>query len=406
MKKITDFFFKNFQAKVVCVLLALVLWVYVGTGLTKTAEFPGQIPLDIKNVPQGLVAVTDTDTITVKVVADSSIFQKLSNDSFKAYLDLTGYKAGTYQIKPTVTVSQANVAIVETNPAQITISLEPSIQKDVPVAVQVDGKAGDGLVAGQTTADPNHVTVAGAKSVIESMQTATAKITLNGETSDFKKMTKLVSLDAKGKDIKNLTFTPAEVIVNVPIVKASNVKTVGIKVNTTGNPANGYWISQITTEPMTVTVTASEATVTQLTYIGTAPVSINDLNKNTTINTTLAPPAGVSVLDKIEQVKVTITVSKNQATKQIDTGFKWQGLASNLKVTSVDPSSVKVVVTGPQDVLSGLSSDDISIVVDLSGNNAPGTYSVDISRSSISGPTGVSVSSVVPSAINVRLDTK
>lgn len=406
MKKISDFFFKNFFAKLTCVVLALILWVYVGMGQTKNAEFPGQIPLQIKNVPQGLVAVTDTDAITVKVVAENSVFQKLTNESFEAYIDLNGYKMGTYNIRPQVIVNIANVSVVQTTPAEIIVSLEPSIEKQVPVAVLVTGNAGAGLVAGQTTADPDKVMVSGARSVVANILEATAKIELAGQTTDFKKMTILVALDSDGKEIRGLTFTPAQTIISVPIVKASNVKTVGIKVSVSGNPADGYWVSELVTDPRTVTITASEQTINQTNYIETAPVDVSGLRKNTTITTTLAPPSGVSILDKITKITVSITISKNQATKEIDAGFQWQGLASNLKVTSVDPTTVKIVVTGPSDTLSSLGAGDISVIVDLAGYSSPGTYSIDISRSNISGPPGVSMSSIIPSAINVRLDTK
>lgn len=406
MIKIQNLFFKNLLAKITCVLLAVVFWIYVGTGLTKNANFPGEIPLKAKNVPQGLVAVLNTDKISVKVMAENDVYQKLTNESFNAYVDLNGLKEGTHNVKPIVTVNVANVAILETNPDEIVVSIEPSISKEVPVSALITGKAGNGLVAGQSQIDPGKVTVTGARSVIASILSATAKIELSGQTSDFKQIVKLTALNSKGEDIKGISFSPAEVIVNVPIVKASNVKTVGIKVNTIGTVADGYWISEIQTEPKTITITAAEGTITQTSFIGTAEVSINGLNKNTTTKTTLAPPPGVSILDNVSQISVSITISKNQASKEIQVGFKPQGLAGNLKITSYDPDKATVVVTGPQEILKNISSGDIIININLSGINQPGTFSVDISRSDITGPTGVSVASIVPSAINVRIDTK
>lgn len=406
MQKIYNFFFKNFLAKLTCVFLAVALWLYVGTGQTRNAFFPGQIPLQIRNTPQGLVAVTDTDTIQAKIMATNDIFNKLTNESFNAYLDLAGLKEGTYNLKPTVTVNLAGVTVIETNPSTVVVSIEPSISKDVPVSPLVTGKAGEGLVAGQTQADPSTVTVSGARSVIEGIIEATAPIELSGQTSDFKQMVRLVALNSNGKTIKGVNFSPGQVIVTVPIVKASNVKTVGVKVNIVGSPASGYWITQVESDPKTVTVTASEQTIVSLSYIPTAQVSVNNLSKNTTLTTTLSPPSGVNILDSVSQVKVTISIGKNQTSRQMDVGFQASGIASNLKVTSYDPISATVVVTGPQDVLAGLSSSDISIIVNVSGISSPGTYSIDISRANISGPPGVSISSIVPSAINVRLDTK
>jgi YbbR domain-containing protein len=406
MTKLIDIIFRNWQAKIMSLLLAMALWMYVGVGQTRNAFFPGNIPLQIKNVPQGLVAVTDVDAIKVKVVASPELWKSLSADSFTAYLDLGAYKAGTSDVKVTATCNVSGVQIVETDPATVLVSLEPRTEKEVPVNVLISGNAGEGLVAGQWQVAPQKVQVSGAKSIVESLLEATAKITLSGQTADFKENVALVGVNSQGQVIKNLDFTPAQVTVTVPIVKASNVKTVGIKANIQGSPADGYWISQIETDPQTVTIAASEAQIVKINYILTSPIDISGINKTTTVQANLQPDSGMSVLDKTSQVKVIISVSKSQSAKEIETGFQWENLPSNLKVTSVDPATVKVVVNGPQDKLANLISADISLIVNLSIAQNPGTYSIDISRSNIAGPTGVSVSSIVPSAINVRVDTK
>jgi len=75
-----------------------------------------------------------------------------------------------------------------------------------------------------------------------------------------------------------------------------------------------------------------------------------------------------------------------------------------LKVASVDPEVVTLVLTGSTYDLSQVAVKDIAINVDLGSFSQAGVHSVDISRSNISLPNGISFSSVVPSAINVRLE--
>jgi len=398
--------FRNFSAKIICLILAVGLWIYVGIGQTKTAFFPGDIPLQVKNVPQGLVAVTDIEKLKVKIVAESDSWKKLSADSFSAFLDLSGLLEGTHEIKVVVTCNVQNVQIVETDPEKVLVSLEPRITKEVPVNVLIDGKAGEGLVVGQWKADPAKVEVSGAKTLVQRLLEATAKIHLEGQTSEFKQIVKLVGLDSQGKEISNLEFKPAEVIVTVPIVKASNVKTVGIKVSTTGSPAEGYWVAKIETEPATVTIAASDQMAGKIEYVETKEVNLDGLAKNTTVETTLKSSSDFSVLDNISQVKVKVFISQAQATKELEVGFKWQGLAGNLKVVAANPSTVKVVISGPEEKLAVLTPGDIAIVVDLTGITTAGNHSLDITRSNISGPTGVSFSSIVPSAINVQTEVK
>lgn len=406
MKNIFHKIFSNFFAKILCLLLAATLWLYVGIGQTKNNNFPGGVPLQLRNVPQGLVAVTDVDKVTVQVVAEADVFKNLNADSFAAYLDLAAYSEGTYDIKVTATTTVANVQIVATDPATVTVRLEPKAEKEVPVSCLYDGEAGVGLAPGQCAINPTLVKVAGARSVVNVLTEATVEIHLQGETADFKKEVKVVSLDAKGKEIKSLFFTPENVLVTVPIVKASNIKTVGVKVKVTGAPAEGFWLSKLESDPSTVTVTAAENTIGQVNFVETEPIDVSGLNRNQTTEVSLKPGPGVILMDKIDKVTVTLTVSKNQSTREIEAGFKWQNLADNLQVVLVEPNVVKVVAAGTQDQLQTLVSGDILIAVDLTSCDKPGTCSIDISRANIAGPTGISVSSIVPSAINVRLDIK
>lgn len=406
MKKFFKSIFNNFPAKILCLILASALWLYVGIGQTKSSTFPGGVPLELRNLPQGLVPVVDTDKVNINVVASSDVFNSLNADSFAAYLDLGGLTVGTYEVKVTAVTTVANVQIVETDPATVTIRLESQATKTVPVSCLFDGTAGIGMAPGQCTADPGTIEMTGAKSVIESITEATARIHLQNETADFTKSVKLVSLDANGKEIKNLAFKPVEVSVTVPIVKASNIKTVGIKVNTTGNPAEGFWVSKIESTPSTVTINAADSIIGNINYVETETVDVSNLSKTSTVEVSLKPTSGVTVMDKSDKIKVVLTIGKNQLTREVNTGFKWLNLNSSLKVGSVDPSSVKVIVAGSQEQLSNLSANDILVQIDLTIFDKPGTYSIDINRTDISTPIGVSVSSIVPSAINIRLDTK
>lgn len=406
MKKFFIKIFDNFPAKILCLLLAAGLWLYVGIGQTKNSNFPGGVPLQMRNVPPGLVPVVNVDTVEVQVVAEANVYKNLNIDSFAAYLDLGAYSVGTFDVKVAVTTTVAGVQIVATNPSTVAVTLEPKVEKTVPVACLYDGEAGLGLAPGQCEITPTTVKVAGARSVVNVMTEATVEIHLQGETADFKKEVKVVSLDARGKEIKSLEFNPPKVMVNVPIVKANNIKTVGIKVVTAGAPADGFWVSRLESSPTTVTVTAAENMINGVSFVETEPIDIAKISRSKTVEVGLKPASGVVLMDKIEKVKVTLTVSKNQSTREIEAGFKWLNLSGNLKVVSVEPSSVKVVAAGTLDQLQGLGAGDILVMVDLTGFENPGTYSIDIARANIAGPTGVSVSSIVPSAINVRLDTK
>lgn len=406
MKKFIIFVFKDWPIKIICLFISLGIWIYVGSSQAQIGNFPGKIPLELKNSPEGLMAVMDVDSVSVKIVAASNVWKKLAADSFSAWVDLDGLEEGTYDVPIEVSSKVEEVQVVEINPAKIFIRLEKIDQKEVPIILQVEGKPADGFVVGDWKIKPARVNVAGATSVVSKIMEATAKVYLSGEKDTIQRIARVVALDSNSNEIKNLTFNPPEVEVELPLVQASSAKTVGIKVTTIGQPAQGYWVSQIETIPSSVAITASASLISQISFIETKEIDINGINKPKEYTTPLKPNTGVTILDEINLVKVKVVVAPLSTTRQFQTGFSWKNLNPNLKVVSSDPSAVTVVLSGSTFELSNITAKDITINLDLGQYNYAGTYSIDISRDDFVLPSGISFSSVVPSAINVRLEAK
>ncbi|KKQ73761.1 MAG: YbbR family protein [Berkelbacteria bacterium GW2011_GWB1_38_5] len=376
-------FFQNFPAKISSVLIAVLIWIYVGSGLAQIDTFPGKIPIDFKNSPQGLIAVSDVESVSVKIVAASALWKNLNADSFSAIIDLSGFTEGTYELPVKLNSNVSDVQIVEVSPAKVLVRLEKITEKEVPVVLQVEGKAATGFVVGDWKLKPDRVKVSGASSELGKILEATAKITLAGEKDNLQRILKVVALDSAGNEIRNLSFSPSEVEAQVPLVQASSAKTVGIKVITSGQPAD---------------------LINQISFIETKEINITGLSETKEFTTILKPAVGVTVLDNVPLVKAKIVVSPIASTRQFQVGFNWKNLNSSLKVASVDPEVVTLVLTGSTYDLSQVAVKDIAINVDLGSFSQAGVHSVDISRSNISLPNGISFSSVVPSAINVRLE--
>lgn len=406
MKQFFKSIFQNIPAKIICLLVAIGLWIYVGSGLAQIGTFPGKIPLEFNNTANGLVAVCDIAGVSVKIVAASNLWKTLGADSFKAKIDLSGYAEGTYELPVKVISQNPEVQVVEINPAKVIVRVEKTVEKEVPINLRVEGKAADGYVVGDWKIKPDKVKIIGGSSQIGNIFEATAKITLSNERDNLQRIVKVIALDSNGNEIRNLKFNPAEVEVQVPLVQASSAKTVGIKVVTTGLPQQGYWVSQIETEPSTLAVTASAEIINNISFIETNQININGLSQIKEYTATLKPSVGITILDQITTVKVKIITAPIGTTRQFQAGFSWQNLTSGLRVGSVDPEIVTLVVSGPSEDLVKLSVEDIALNINLGAFSKAGVYSVDISRSNVSLPSGVSFSSVVPSAINVKLENR
>ncbi|PLX84799.1 MAG: YbbR domain pair protein [Desulfuromonas sp.] len=83
--------------------------------------------------------------------------------------------------------------------------------------------------------------------------------------------------------------------------------------------------------------------------------------------------------------------------------IEYRGLAQELMIANEVPSSVDVRISGPRALLMNLSSSDISIAVDLRALSA-GVTSFKRLEESLNIPTGLKVTRVSPSYVDVKLE--
>lgn len=408
LKYLKKFLTKNLWIKIFCLFAATVLWVYIAAGQNTVAKYPGSIKIKAINVPSGLMAIYDNKTVEIKIMAEPGVWSKLSSDTFSAYIDLSGHSEGTYEFPVNVVSSTPGVTIVEKNPERIIVSLESILTKDVAINKKIEGSAGEGLVAGNIELSPDKVTVRGPKSIVEGISEATAIIKLNGETEKFSKNVPVVALDETGEAIDNVEFNPAEITATVPIVKASNNKTVGIKVKTTGSPKAGYYLSSVTTNPSTVDITGPANLLTDVNYIETAPIDLSDLSAVTEKEVSLNVKSGIALqVGSPTKVKVKMVFAQAETSKEVVPTVNPLNL-SNYRISSMNPATIRVVCSGRADLIDKLSSQNVILNLDFKDKTIPSNLSLnfDISAQNFVLPDGISITSVIPSSIALTLENK
>ena len=408
LKYLKKLFTKNLGIKISCLIAATLLWVYIAAGQNTIAKYPGSIKIKAINVPSGLVAIYDNKTVDIKIMAEPSVWSKLSVDSFSAYVDLSGQKEGTYELPVNVVSSTAGVDIVEKTPDKVVISLEPIVTKEVSINKKVEGSAAEGLVAGNIDLSPETTTLRGPKSVVNSITEATALIKLNGESEKFTKTVGLSALDESGEVIDNLEFDPAEVSATVAIVKASNNKTVGVRVKTTGQPKTGYFVSNISVSPSTVDITGSTSLLADVSYLETLPIDITNQSTDIEKDVALDIKNGLALqVGSTSKVHIKISLSLNQTSKELSATIVPINLNSAYQISNILPSEIKVVCSGPSDAISKLKSSDVIYNLDFSGKTLTElVFNFNVTPSNFKTPDNVDVVSVVPSSINVTVSKK
>lgn len=405
-KKIKHSLISNPLPKILAIAVATILWIVVAASQSSTGKFPSKIQILAVNTPSGLVASYEQKTVEISISAEPSLWQKLSSNSFTAYVDLGGLQVGTYELEVNVTCNVAGVQILNEKPQKIFIQLEEIARKKIPVIQKVEGNAAEGMVAGAIIFDPAEVEVSGPKSQIENISNAVATVRLNGESADFSKDVILTALNDSGNEITDLAFSPSKVSANISIVKGANNKTVGVKVNLSGAPADGYYLSSLVASPNLINITGQVSTLSNIYYLETQNFDISGISKSFEKDLLLKIPEGIGLQrGEPNRIKVSVTIDSNSLSKTISAKITPQNLDSSLKVNSYSPSEVKVTLSGTEAVISNIKSDDVVLNLDLTGKSA-GIYNIDLSSSMFSLPSGATLNTIVPTNLQIVLSTK
>jgi len=405
MKTIKNFLLRDWRAKLLTLIGAVILWATVAANQSGIVSFPGKIPIQYSNIKDGLVAISDVDAVQIKISAESTVLRQLKEENFTATVNLSNLDTGTYQKGIDVSVNKDAVKIISVSPSQATIRIEKKISKDVPVRIRLDGKTADEFIASDTVANLAEVKISGPESIVKTISEVIAPIKLGGENTDFEKTAKLFAYTANGEEIKNITISPGEINAKIRVSPAGEAKTVGIKVNTKGNTTAGFWISSITTDPEVVTISGSRVKISSTKYLETEDIDISGLAENKSFTTDLIVPSGLKIEESPAQVKVQVTVSRNQSTKDFTLTPKFSAIGNNLNVSSSDPAQVVLTLSGNQKDLDAISTDQLTLDIPLS-SYTQGNYEIQLKNEFFHIPTDVDIDSFAPVSLKLTLSLK
>lgn len=275
--------FRNLGVKALSVVLASILWASVSRD--QVVERSIQVPIEFQNIPAGLEIVSDTPAdADVRVRGTSNMLGRLQPGDVVAVLDLRGARPGErlFHLLADEVRTPFGISVTQVSPPTVSLLLEMSGRKVVPVVPDVVGTPADGHVQGALGVEPATVEVVGPVS-------------------------RLARLDAA------------------------------------------------TTEA--VSIEGARTTVKDEVNIG---VQDNALR--------LERPRAALVTVQIQPSPIERTIS--------DVAVEFRNLAAG-RTARIEPDTVAVTVSGPREIVSALTRDDLEPYVDLS-NLGPGRYTLPV----------------------------
>lgn len=368
------FLLNNTVLRVIAIVLAVALWVGVHLVNTSSASTNNGIgisqsfPKDIQvETPKNLV-VTSVKPARGSIVisANPQTIASLPAEMIGVSLiaDARGLSAGTHQIHVAALHMPAiNGSSFSVQPALVTVTLVQNVSRFFNVDVQISGNPKNTYTVGQATTDVADVQVSGDKADVSRVAKVIAQVSVSGMSHTVNHVANLVPVDAKGNPVQNVTTSPVNCTVTVPIhAPAQPVK---LQAEVIGMPAAGYAVAGLSVNPDTVSVSGEPAAASGNPLSLTLPIDVTGLQAThtTTVNVPLQNGATSATPTS---VKVTVQIEKSLSKTFNNIPIQTQSLKSGEQVKFPSVHILRLTVSGPQSIISQLGANNLTAYIDAS----------------------------------------
>ncbi len=416
----------NLGLKIASLFFAALLWFLV-TNINDPVDSVrfSNIPVTLRNTNMitdnnQVYEVLDSSDIisTVTVYAPRSTVDSLNRDNIVAIADFEDMMVmdGEYVVSVQLSTNKYSNQVQSISGTSDTVKLnvEEKASKTLAISATTSGNLTEGFIIGDVVTDQNQIRVTGAKSVVDSVASASVNVEVTGYTTNIGTNAEIHLYDQAGNEIPkdNLKLSSTSVGVNVTILAT---KRVPVSYQITGMPAEGYAATgEIEADPDSVLLAGRMSVLNGIEEISVADSALDITGLTSDLNATIDLsgylPGNVSFGDEDFNGIATITAHiEATSDKSLDVPYKQitlenipEGYDARISETS-DTFSVKL--NGLQDVISGITKSDISGTIDVSkaiadpkAEDLSGEYEATVS---LSLPGGATVSN--PIVVTVEL---
>lgn len=357
----------NTKIKLISLLSALVLWLYVMTveDPVETRTF-SDIPVTITNMSvleeRGLTIYPKEELLAdISIRANLSSLRPINRDNIYIYGRLDDPKEGK-----NVVYLQANlperVNKYDIKPNVITLDLEKLVNEKRSISVDVEGEPKiniDNIETNKKTVD-----VSGPRTLVNKVTSIKATLDASDKYKDFSTKLKLVPVDANGDAVKGVKLDDNFVVATVKFLQE---KVVPVKLVFDESVSNQSNLENYSINPKDITIEGKKEALDNINGINTKPITANDLKNNNSIDVALDIPKDVKIKNNISSIK--LNINKNITSEflisksDIEIVSKESETGKEIDLSKI-PENIKITVSY-SDEIKDLSQKDIQLYIDM-----------------------------------------
>ena len=298
---------ENILARIICLLIACAMWVYVMTDQNPIVERSVEVHLQQNNLPNNMMVFNAPEKILVRVRGSrTQVMADNLDKQISASINLKNITEGQQSLPITVTYAGGDVVTV--TPKEVSIYVDTVSEKKVPVTTRIVGAVSSDMTIGTSVITPPEVTLRGATHRIDKVNKVVAPIDVTDHTGSFEAESDLVAVSDDGYDIPNMRIIPERVMVQATMVSQMLSTHVPVKLVMTGELPKGIVVTKTEILPESIRITAPPSVLKELKEVKTKPMDISKLDGSVVSAVELDLPE--KIIPELRTVQVRISVER------------------------------------------------------------------------------------------------
>lgn len=221
----------NLLYKIISVVLALLLWLYVNHQENPVTEQIFTVPLEVRGLEQKLTISDRPSFVKVRVQGQRKTLDDLTARDLQAFLEMSGIDVGQHIAEVHVSVPE-KTQLVSVTPSTVNLKVEVLTTSQYPVNVLYsDNTPADGYLALKPIMTPTQVLLSGPEDKLKEVGQVYVEVDLGEYNFNYHQKLPVKVEDGKGNLLLDwISVNPSQVDVLVPVVNELPSKTVPVKV--------------------------------------------------------------------------------------------------------------------------------------------------------------------------------
>lgn len=289
---------KNWQLKIICFLLAIVLWFVIINEQNPLSEGSYTVPITVENLNSQYITSNVPKTVYVRLSGPRNTIINVGPSDIKAYIDLSDVQEGTVDVPIHVEIP-SGTELKKQRMTSTKITVDVYTVKEFKLTPHIVGNLDEKDFISELKIVPEKVVVSGARRLIQEVSQAVIEVPVNQRNSDFALMAPIRLYDSEGSPVEGLEMTPWQSNVKVTIGHDAMSKSVPLNVNITGQTEN----KTVTIQPTSIQIRGSADTLRSISSIDLPDINVENMKEEKSWKVIIPPVDGINMYpDEIEAV--------------------------------------------------------------------------------------------------------